>query len=910
MNGSLHEVLLRIKTLFHRSRKHRELAEELAFHQSMMREKLLQQGVTNADEAMRRNFGDAARWQERLCELWQFTSLENLLRDLNFSARLLMKSPGFTAVAILTLALGIGANTAIFSIVNGLLLRPLPVPHSDRLAVIRMDNAMPTVPGAFYYMSAPFFRSLESRHEVFADTFACSAVSFPIRGPAGNEVVDGQYVSGGFFRALETPPQVGRGLTEDDDRPGGNPAGLGVVISDHFWKSRLGAAPDVLGRKLQIANTVFVVVGVMPKQFRGASPLLQPEIFVPLATEAMVDAPQSMIDAGYRALWLQVMGRLQPGVTIAQANAALLPVSMPIVRSDAPDPGFAEMAAKNHFRFSAEPGSRGFTFLRTLFRKPLLAIFAMCGGMLLLACLNLASLLMARSASRERELATRMALGASRRRLIQQLLTDSLMVAAIATVAGLATGPAVSRLLAAMMLGGRAPANSYLDTSLDGRALAFAALAALAAALLVGLLPALRVTSRALSDQIRERRRVRGAEQLRRALPRIIMASQVALALILVVGAGLLTTSLRRLYTSGAGFDPNGVANLAFDMDQQPLNGDPLVRLYRQIADGLSHQPEVKSVSFAQIIPLTFPAPTLHFSVPGKPPHDLAINTVGPAYFQTMRIPLLEGREFQWSDDKASGYKVVLNRAAAKMMFPGQDAIGQHIVREMPNLRSPASPSLMTTMEVIAIVGDTKYTDFRTVAPPTAYSTISQNDSPARSFSAVVRIDGKPGPLAAAARLVTERLAPQVPAPVMTSMEGIVNDSLASERMMAGLSGYFALCALLVTAVGLYGTLAYSTAQRTGEIGVRMALGARRLDVLALVFGENAMIAFTGSLAGLIATAFASRLLAGFLYQTSVRDPRILLESVATLSIIASAASLLPAWRAARIEPAKAIRCE
>ena len=440
MDGNLHEFLLRVKALFHKSRKHRELTEELAFHQTMMREKLLQQGVADVDEATRRNFGDAGRWQKRLCELWQFASLEHLLRDVSLSARLLLKSPGFAAVAVLTLALGIGANTAIFSLVNGLLLRPLPVPHSDRLAVIRMDNAMPTMPGALYFMSAPFFRSLESRHEVFAQTFADSPVAFQLRGPAGIEVVEGEYVSGQFFRALQTPPQLGRELTEDDDRLGGNPGGLGVVISDHYWKSRFGASPDVLGRELQIANTMFTVVGVMPKQFRGASPLLQPQIYAPLAAEAIVDAPQSMIGAGYRALWLQVMGRLQPGVTFDQANAALMPISMPIVRADAPDPGFAEMASKNHFRFSAEPGSRGFTFLRTLFRKPLVTILAMCGGILLLACLNLASLLMARSASRERELATRMALGASRHRLIQQLMIDSLMIAVIGTLPGLAAG--------------------------------------------------------------------------------------------------------------------------------------------------------------------------------------------------------------------------------------------------------------------------------------------------------------------------------------------------------------------------------------------------------------------------------------------------------------------------------------
>ena len=314
---------------------------------------------------------------------------------MTFSARLLWKSPGFTAVALLTLALGVGANTTIFSLINGMLLRPLPVPEADRLVVLRMEQGRPSPD---YSFPASFFRSLEKKHEIFEEAFAFDLSKLQVHARSGVEDVEGQFVSGNLFAALRTRPLLGRLLTEKDDQPGGNPAGLAAVISEGFWERWFGRAPDVIGRKLQIASTVFIVVGVTPKEFRGADPMQRPEIFLPLASETIINAPRSLTDEGYHAWWLTVMARLQPGVSIEQANAGLLPASMPIVRDTVPDAGWIARAEKNHFTFSAEPGSRGFTYLRSYFRKPLVAVFAMCGGILLLACLNLASLLMARSA--------------------------------------------------------------------------------------------------------------------------------------------------------------------------------------------------------------------------------------------------------------------------------------------------------------------------------------------------------------------------------------------------------------------------------------------------------------------------------------------------------------------------------
>jgi predicted permease len=472
MNGNLHEFLLRMKGLGRRQRMDRELAEELSFHEEMLRAKLLREGMApeDVDAAARRQFGNARRWQERLRELWQFRGVENFARDLRYAARALRRSPGFTTVALLTLALGVGANTTVFSMIDGLLLRPLDVPHSDRLAVLSIKLRGP-IPN--YTFSEPMFRSLERRHDAFAQLFASSHAQLQVRGADGNQEITGQYVSADFFSALETAPLLGRTLTPEDDRKGGNPAGFAVVISEPFWQSWFGRAPDVVGRKLTLNNTLFTVVGVMPKRFIGTDPMQRPALYVPLATERVLNGERNMTDFGFHAWWLEVMGRLQPGVTTEQASASLGASTHAVLEESVPDAGWIKTQETHHIQYMAEPGAKGFTYARMAFRKPLVAVLALCGGILLLACLNLASLLMARGAARERELATRLAMGATRRRLTQQLLTESLLIAVTGTAIGLAIAPLVAQALAALLLGGQR--DAYLDTSLDIRVFAFAA---------------------------------------------------------------------------------------------------------------------------------------------------------------------------------------------------------------------------------------------------------------------------------------------------------------------------------------------------------------------------------------------------------------------------------------------------
>jgi predicted permease len=892
-------LLSRCAALFRRQKLDDDLDDELRTHFDFAVEENLRRGMSQneARTAALHRFGGVTQTKEVYRLQRGIPWLEQIGRDIRFGIRQLRRSPGFAITAILTLALGLGANTAVFSLINGLLLRPLPVPHADELALlhyVRSDD-----PDLNFSFCTPMFRALEKRHDLFQDVAAFTSRTMQVRAASGNVEIPGAIVSGQFFHAMETSPLLGRYLTPQDDRPGGTSTGFGVVISEGFWQTWFNRAPDVVGRRITIANAPFTVVGVMPKQFIGADPTKRPQIYAPLWAEPVIDAPWNNIAAGYHSLWMRVIARRNPGVTQEQANGALQAASNPVLDETAPgDAKWVKDARDNHFQILAEPGSNGFSRLRATFAKPLAAVFSLCAAMLLLACLNLASLLMARSAARERELATRLAMGASRRRLIQQLMVESLLIAVLGTVAGMIAAPLVSRSLAAVVLGG--DRTAFLDTTLDKRVFAFVTLAAVVSAVLIGLIPALRATSKNLNEQIKSGSHSASVSERQRILPRILMGFEVSLALILVVGAGLLGTSLVKLYRTGLGFDPKNLAELSLDMGKQPLDGDALFQWYAEFGNALKRLPGVKSVSFGSEIPFDGSIWTGAYHTPFSGGDRLVyMSDVAPEFFQTMSIPLLSGRDFRWNDNLASGRRMILNQTAAKYFFPDRNPIGQHVTGDQN-----------ATYEVIGVVGDIHYASIREAAPAGGYVPIMQYEGKKPSFTAVVRIEGFAAPLAAAARSLAGKMAPEIPAPALTTMSSELDASISSQRMMAMLAVFFAGCALLVTAIGLYGTLAYSAARRTSEIGIRMALGAQRAQVVALVFRENAWIAAGGSLGGLAVAVFASRALASFLYGTSTRDPWVLVGSVGALVIIASAASLVPALRAARLDPMRALRTE
>jgi predicted permease len=896
----------RVASLFRRKELDARLDEELDAHVELAVAEHVQRGMTEGEArtAALRDFGGVTQTRERYRVQSGLPWLEQIWRDVRYAMRQLRKSPGFTLTAIFTLMLGLGANTAVFSLINALLLRPLPVPHADELVVLRMDSDDDGKYGPNHSSTAPLVRALEKRRDVFDSIAADTGMSrFQVRGASGSANVPGSIVSGQFFSVMETQPLMGRLLTPQDDQPGGGPGGFAVVISEDFWHTWFSGAPDVLGRKLTIGNTAFTVVGVMPKSFIGAAPTARPQIYAPMWAEPVIDAPFDSIAGGMHSWWLTVIARRKPAVSLEQTNAALSAVSGAIVDEIAADKTGSEWAAdkrKQHLHFVAEPGAKGYTFLRAMFVKPLVAVFCLCGAMLLLACLNLASLLMARAASRERELATRLAMGATRRRLVQQLMVESLLIALLGTAAGVSAAPFVSGLLARMILPHYPGMSLVLDTTLDLRVLFFVALTAIVTTTLIGLVPALRATSKSLNEQIKSGSHATTARERARLLPRILMGMEVALALMLVIGAGLLATSLTRLYTTGLGFEPKGIVNLSLDMDKQSLDGEALSRWYQQFGETLKAQPSVEDVSFDSVTPVSGSSWNENFHTAGNSTvANTYLNNVSPNYFRTMRIPMLTGRDFKWSETKAEGLKIVLSQSAAKLLFPKGDAVGRMVLGWKD-----------VSYQVIAVVGDVRYQSIQDDPPAEGYVAITQSDQPKPSWTAVIRTQGALGPLASASRALVAKTAPDVPAPVMTTLNSTIDGSIGAERMMATLAIFFAVSALLVTGIGLYGTLAYATARRTSEIGIRIALGAQRLRVVGMIFRENAWVAVCGSALGLGIALFASQVLASFLYNTSVRDPWVMVCSVAALSLIASAASLIPAIRAASVDPMKALRAE
>lgn len=897
----------RLRALATSNKRDAELDEELRTHIALATEENLQRGM-NADEARRRaliELGGFTQTRENYRMQRSFGWLEELMRDLRYAARQLMRNRGFSATAVLTLALALGASTAIFSLLNVLLLRPLPVARPEELAILRIDHK--SLPSRESFCE-PLFRAIARRHDLFAQTFAFTQHDFLIRGNAGSVDAQGELVSGSFFSALGARPLLGRVLTEADDQRGGGPGGYAVVLSEAFWKSWFHGAPDVVGRTLTIANARFTVVGVMPARFIGANPTERPQLYAPLWTEPLIDAPYNNIEYGTSSWWLTVMARRQGNVSLAQINAALESSSHNILRSVLPADQIAHFYDNAHLH--AIDGAQGYSYLQSQYRKPLLLLFWMCAALLLLACANLACLQMARATARERELATRLALGATRVRLVRQLMAENLLLATFGTLAGVAIAPFAGQLLASILLGVN-DSTSVIDTAPDLHILLFAAAMITAVSLLIGLLPSLRATAHQLAQQINGGAQTMTQSRASRLIPRLLLGLEIALALLLVTSAGLLATSLARVYRTGIGFDPHQVACIDLNTSKQNREGADLLRWYQNYGERLQHLPGVRAVSFNAVTPLSGSTWSWDYMLPAwQSSRTLDRNEVAPAYFATLRIPLLRGREFTWNDTPASGGKVILSESAARLFFPNEDAIGKQIYTNAEVVDNKISQHPNIPLEVIGIVGDIRSESMQTSAPATVYQAIKQSKEKKQSYTALVRFDGAAAPLAHAARQLVAQTAPDVPAPVFHSMNEILNSTIATERLMALLAAFFAASALLIVGIGLYGTLSYTATQRRAEIGIRMALGAQRRQVVLLVCRENIGASCCGLLLGVALALAATRLLASLLYNTSTHDPWILFAAVMLLWIASALASTVPALRVARIDPAQTLRAE
>jgi predicted permease len=847
-----------------------------------------------------------------------------MLSDLRLALRQLAKSPGFTAVAILSLALGIGANTTIFSLVNEVLLRSLPVREPDRLVLFSWAGSGGVGPRSINGWTQrdaatgettctslsllTFERFRAASADTLSDVFAFSPID------RANVVIDGnaevvstaQLVSGNYHAALGVPMLAGRSLLPADDRPNAAPV---IVLSAGYWQRKFAGDPSAIGRTMTVNGVVAEIIGVTAPQFTGTlqvgevQDLTLPLALYPRLAPDDTDAPQPW------CWWIRIMGRLRPGVSLAQVHANLAGVFRESIKDaldggDDQPPGKVIPAAAmpDKVRFVVNPGAQGLTEARHTYTQSIQILAALVALVLLVACANVANLLLARGAARVREITVRLALGASRARLLRQLLTESVLLALLGAIAGLAFawwGRAA--LLALQPLGASA---DRLELRLDWRVLAFTTAVALATGILFGLAPAWRATRLDLAAGFSGGTRLLGGERSR--LARILMVVQIALSLVLLVGAGLFTRTLRNLQGLDAGFNRRQLVLFSVDGIAGGHKAAELAALHNRFTERIAALPGVAAVTFSQMPVLSGSSWTSGVHVQGHTPapgenRNVLMNGVQPAFFSTYELPLLAGRAFTARDDAAAPKVAIVNQAFARKYFGDASPLGRRF--------GSGEPANAGDFEIVGVVRDGKYTRLRDEARPAAFLPYGQLKN-AWGGHYAVRVNGDAGTYAPMLRGILREIDPNLPLANFRTQEEQVARSLAPERMFARLSSFFGLLALLLASIGLYGLLSYSVLRRTGEIGLRMALGAVPGQVLWLVVRESLYLAALGVVLGLGCAWGVARLVASQLYGLSASDPVTYAAVGLLLVAVAMIASLLPARRAAKVDPMVALRTE
>ncbi|HWS87815.1 MAG TPA: ABC transporter permease [Pyrinomonadaceae bacterium] len=818
--------------------------------------------------------------------------MRTLLQDLRFGVRMLWKRPGFTAVAVVTLALGIGANSAIFSVVNGLLLRPLPYADSERLAIIWTHS-----PGANVAQDWPSpgqFEAVKAQANSFESLALAHGTSQNLAGETGAERIGAVRTTSNMFPLLGVRPLLGRVFLPEEDAPGRPPV---VVLSHGLWQRRFGSDPNVVGRAVTLNGKSHEVVGVMPADFSLGYEVMptvgsvqQAEVLLPLALDAEGRARQG--DENYN-----VIGRLKPGATFEQARAEL------------------DQATRNLAQQFPEyyPPSRAFSFsARPLLeqvvgdvRPALLVLLGAVGFVLLIACANVANLLLARAAVREKEMAVRTAIGAGRWRIVRQLLTESLALSFAGGVLGLLIafwGLDALRALAP----GNIPRLSNI--TLDARVLLFTSLVTIMTGVLFGLAPALRSSRVNLGETLKEGGRGLaggGGQRLRDAL----VVVEIALSLVLLAGAGLLVRSFMRVQQVEPGFDPRGVVSMRFAVTGTPYQGERSTEFFRQLLERARAMPGVESAGAVNSLPLSgtigWGGITIEGYVPtttGQEAIQADMRVAGVGYFETMRVPLLGGRHFDERDAAKDAPKVVvIDEKMARTYWPGQEPVGKR-------LKVGGADSEAPWLTIVGVVGGVKQYALDTDSRVTIYMPHGQN--PSGTMYVVARTSGDAGALAQSLAREARAIEPNVPVYDVKTMTERLSDSLARRRFAMTALGLFALVAMALAAVGIYGVMSYSVAQRTREIGVRVALGARRRDVLGLVLRRGMLLAALGIGAGLAGALPLARVLGSLLFGVSASDPVTYAAISLLLALAALLACYVPARRATKVDPMVALRYE
>ncbi len=918
----------KLRFLFRRDRFDRELSEEMDFHREMLEVEKARQGLAREAAAVsaRRQLGNTTLAREDARDVWIVTWLDTLAADVRYALRTMVSNKTFSALAILSLALGIGANTAIYSFMDSILLRSLPVPDPGSLVVLNWhakdarhdfvmrgmsgttydDPTTGTTAGIFPFPAFELFRKYDSVFSTVFAHFQCwqvRRVNLTIEGQA--DIATGWNVSGDYFRGLGVPPAAGRLVIPDDDRAG---APAVAVVSYGLSQRRFGGADNAVGRSILIDNLPFTVVGVTPPEFFGVDPAAAPDVYLPIHTNELLGAgkqfgfrPEDYLAQNY--YWIQVMGRLRPGVGLAHAQAALAPAFQQWVESTASN----DRERANLPELLVQEGAGGLDSLRRQFSQPLYVLMTLVGLILALTCANVANLLLARAAARRREMALRLSLGAGRLRVVRQLLTESVLLAWLGGALGVLFAIWGMRFLTLLLANGRA--NFTLHADLNWHVLGVVAALSLLTGVLFGLAPALQATRVDVMPALKATRagQPQAAPALRRVgQSRLLVVSQIAISLLMLVAAGLFVRTLSNLQSIELGFNRENV--LLFQLDARKAgHKDPeIAAFYRDLRRRLAAIPGVRHASLAKAS-LIGGEHGLPIGVSGSPPDPAnRFLTVGPGFFATMQIPILAGRDFEERDGPGSPAVAVINEAFAQATFGDRNPLGQRLtLRE-----AGEGDRVARDMEIVGVSRNARYGGLTRAIPPVVYMPYDQGYPQPDQMTYALRTLGDPLRHVQSVREIVRQADARVPVSDVRTQAADIDRTINQEITFAELCSAFAILALVIACVGLYGTVSYNVARRTGEIGIRMALGAQRSGVVRMVLREVLVLVAGGLAIGMAAAVGRSRFVASFLYGLKANDPLTLALAVMTLLSTALVAAYAPARKASRVDPMIALRQE
>jgi predicted permease len=875
---------LRLANVFRPVKAERELARELGSHLALLEDEFQRRGMTPEDArlAARRAFGGVEQAKELQRDARSFVWLDDARRDVEYAVRTLRRTPGFAAVAVITLSLGIGANTAIFTLMDALLLRWLPVPDAHQIVQV----ATQTLP-------YPVISLLAEQREIFSGAFGFAAASFNVGPPGAVERTSGAWVSGAYYDTLGLHPISGRLLTREDDRPGAAPA---AVMTDGYWQREFGRDPRAVGQPILIGGVPVTIVGVSPPEFTGVTVGQIADITLPLAILPQVVPDQANL-LGIGNFWLRVLARPNRNITAAQAQARLAVVWPHLVNAVPTNrTNFRRILLATHLEVSS--GGTGWSFLRERFRRPLFVLMGAVGLVLLIACANVANLLLARATAREREIAVRLAIGAGRGRIVRQLLTESLLLSFIGGAAAVAFAMFTSRLLVDLLSTGSADSIA-LDLTPNWHVMGFTGLVTIGTGVIFGLVPAIRGTALGLAPALKLGPGKTGGSRSRMAPALVVL--QVSLSLVLLTGAGLFVRTLDNLRHLDAGFRHEGVLLVNVDGRRGGYRGPQLTAFYQQLTEDLQRVAGVTSVSLSKNTPLNGSRWWEGIAVDGQPPRtdqEADFNGVAPHYFATIGTPFLSGRDFTARDNASAPEVAIVDEAFVRRYLPDGPAIGRHL---------SAVGAKLLHMEVVGVVENTASRGLREAPQPTVYVPYLQQEAGAATLE--VYAAGSLNDVATAVRNVLRPKLPHTPVEVRT-LTAQVEGALVQERLLALLASSFGILGLLLAAVGLYGLLAYTVTRRMSEIGIRMALGARRSAVMGLVVRQSLMLTAIGITLGLAGAAAVTRYLKAMLFGLTPLDPATFIVVSMMFGLVATAASYMPARRATHVDPLIALRCE